>query len=79
MYLNLNSSSISCLNTIETSEPASNSRRSGRGETLSAGSWALNARWRPGAHISENEANFQIDVMFINKRHIWSLNNYILA
>ncbi len=26
---------------------------------LSAGSWALNGRWRPGAHIAENvEANF---------------------
>ncbi len=30
--------------------------------------------------FSENvEANIQIDVNFINKPHIWSLNNYILT
>ncbi len=46
---------------------------------LSVGSWALNGRWRPGAHISENvEANFQKDIIFINKPHISSLNKYIL-
>ncbi len=45
---------------------------------LSAGSWALNGRWRSEAHISKNEATFQIDVIFINKLHIWSLNKYTL-
>ncbi len=34
---------------------------------LSTGSWALNDRWRTEAFVSENvEANFQIDVIFIN-------------
>ncbi len=34
---------------------------------------------RPGAYISENiEANFQIDIIFINRPYIWSLNKYIL-
>ncbi len=57
-----------------------NSRRSGQGKAaLSTGLWALNGRWRPGAHISESvAAHFQTDVSFINKLHIWSLNNYIL-
>ncbi len=37
-------------------------------------------RWPSGAHSSENiEANFQIDVIFINKLHIWTINKYILA
>ncbi len=47
---------------------------------LSAGSWALNNRWASGAHSSENiKENFQIDVIFINKPHIWSPNKYIHA
>ncbi len=35
---------------------------------LSVSSWVL-----------ADEANFQINVIFINKAHIWSLNNYILT
>ncbi len=34
----------------------------------------------PGAHISENvEANIKMGIIFINKPHIWSLNNAILT
>ncbi len=44
------------------------------------GVWSLefgmNSRWCPRAHITENtEANFQIDVTFINKPHIWCLHS----
>ncbi len=47
---------------------------------LSMGSWALNDRWRTEAFVSENvEANFQIDVIFINNMLIWSPNKYIPA
>ncbi len=47
---------------------------------LSAGSWAQNSRRPSGAYSSENiKTHFQIDVIFLNKPHIWSLNNYILA
>ncbi len=59
------------LTAIEISEPAANSRRSGRGEA------ALDGFMSTGAHISENaEAHIEID---INKPHIWSLSNYIIA
>ncbi len=34
---------------------------------LSVGSWALNSRWCPGAHIPKNvEAHFQIDILLTN-------------
>ncbi len=47
---------------------------------FSTGSWAPNGRWCPGAHLSENiKAHLQIDITFINKLHIWSLNKHILT
>ncbi len=67
---------ISCLTTKGTSEPVANSRRSGRGKAdfrrceLQGVSDHL-------VLIKLPRANFQIDVIFINKLHILSLNKYI--
>ncbi len=42
--------------------------------------WLRRGRWRPEAHISKNvEANCQINIICINKLHIWSLHKYILV
>lgn len=47
---------------------------------FSAVTEALNGRWRPGAHISENvKTSCKIGAVIKYESHISGLNNYILA
>ncbi len=68
---------------VSLSEPAANVRRTSQGE---AALIEIHEYWAPSDCVEltspkfrEADLDFQIGTVFINKLHIWDLNNYILT